>query len=99
MAHEHRHFSDHTAQLIDEEVAKILHTAEDRAKQTLSEHPDMLTTLAESLIQDEVLDEDQIDQLIGPSVHQRADTDKVAEVNMTEPAKVAALQPVQRKSH
>ena len=98
MTHEHRQFSDHTAQLIDEEVAKILHAAEDRAKQTLNEHPDMLTTLAEALIKDEVLDEDQIDQLIGPSIHQRADTDRVAEVNRTEAAKVAALQPVQRKS-
>jgi cell division protease FtsH len=98
MAHEHRHFSDHTAQLIDEEVAKILHTAEDRAKQMLSEHPDMLTTLAEALIKDEVLDEDQIGQLIGPSVHQQADGNKVAEVNVTEATQVAAIQPIQRNT-
>jgi len=98
MAQEHQHFSDHTAQLIDEEVAKILHAAEDRAKQTLSEYPDMLTTLAEALLKDEVLDEDQIDQLIGPSAHQRADASKVAEVNGTEATQVAATQPVQRKT-
>jgi cell division protease FtsH len=98
MAQEPRQFSDHTAQLIDEEVAKILHAAEDRAKQTLSEYPDMLTTLAEALIKDEVLNEDQIDQLIGPSAHQRADASKVAEVNGTEATQVAAIQPVQRKN-
>ena len=42
---EPRQFSEHTAQVIDEEVAHILHAAEDRAKRTLEQHSDKLTTL------------------------------------------------------
>ncbi len=71
MAHEHRQHSEHTAQIIDEEVAKILHAAADRAKQTLDEHSDHLTSLSEALLESEVLDEDQIRAIIGPSVHQK----------------------------
>ncbi len=40
--HEQREFSEHTAQLIDEEVSKILHTAADRARTMLEENRDKL---------------------------------------------------------
>jgi len=68
IAQHERRFSEHTAQVIDEEVAKILHAAEDRAKQTLEQHDDKLQSLAEALLEREVLDEDEIRELIGPSV-------------------------------
>jgi cell division protease FtsH len=67
----HRHFSEHTAQVIDEEVAKILHAAEDRAKRTLADHKHELTRLADALLEKEILTEDEIEELIGPSVQSR----------------------------
>jgi cell division protease FtsH len=66
---EHREFSEHTARIIDEEVAKILHAAEDRAEMLLSENREKLELLAEELLDNEVLDRDQIEDLIGPSVN------------------------------
>jgi len=65
---EHRNYSERTAQVIDEEVAKILHAAADRAHRTLTEHRDKLNKLASALLDREVLDEDEIQELIGPSV-------------------------------
>ena len=65
---EHRNFSEHTAQVIDEEVAKILHAAADRAQSILQEHRDKLETLAEALLEREVLDTDEIEQLLGPPI-------------------------------
>jgi len=68
MANEHRTFSEHTAQVIDEEIAKILHAAADRAERILAENRDKLDTLAEALLEKEVIDTDEIEALIGPSV-------------------------------
>jgi cell division protease FtsH len=66
---EHREFSEHTARMIDEEVTKILHEAEDRAETFLSENRDKLSTLAEELLKREMLDSDEIEELIGPSIN------------------------------
>jgi cell division protease FtsH len=73
MAQHERQFSEHTAQVIDEEIAKILHAAEDRAKRTLEQHSAQLTEIAEALLAREVLDESEIAALIGPSVQQLSD--------------------------
>jgi cell division protease FtsH len=70
IAQHERQFSEHTAQVIDEEVAKILHTAEDRAKRTVQQHQDKLNALADALIDRETLDEDDIRDIFGPSVNQ-----------------------------
>ncbi len=71
--HEHRLFSEHTAQVIDEEVARILHEAADRAYRLLDENREKLDRLAEALEEREVLDEHEIEQIIGPSVNRRAE--------------------------
>jgi len=73
MAQEHRTFSERTAQVIDEEVAKILHAAADRAGQILTEHCKKLDLLAVALLEREVLESDDIEQLIGPSIHPLGD--------------------------
>ncbi len=65
---EHRDFSERTAQIIDEEVAKILHASADRAQSILQEHRDKLACLANELLEQEVLDTEQIEQLIGPAI-------------------------------
>jgi cell division protease FtsH len=69
MSHEPRHFSEQTAQVIDSEVAAILHTAADRAKKILSEHRDKMDLLVEALLEKEIIDGADIEALIGPSVN------------------------------
>ncbi len=64
---EQRHFSEHTAQIIDEEVARILNEAADQASSLLAKNRDSLERLAKELQEKEVLDEVEIEALIGPS--------------------------------
>lgn len=66
---EHRQYSEHTAQVIDEEIAKILHSAADRAKRCLAEHKEQLVNLAEALLEREVLNEGEIEEILGPSIN------------------------------
>ena len=67
--HQQRQFSEHTMELIDEEVAKILHQAAKKAEKLLSEHREKLDRLAKALLEEEELDDKQIAELIGPPVH------------------------------
>jgi cell division protease FtsH len=71
MTHEQRQFSEHTAQVIDEEVAKILHAAADRARRVLADHHEQLTALAEALLEREELDELEIAEILGPPPHRK----------------------------
>ena len=80
--HEQREFSEHTAQLIDEEVARMLHAAAARASDILAVNRDKLRQLADALAAQEVLDEDDIQQLIGPSINQRAEANGRAPVDV-----------------
>jgi cell division protease FtsH len=72
--YEQREFSEHSAQLIDEEVAKILHAAAERATTLLTKHRDQLEKLSGALERQEVLDEMEIEQLLGPSINKRAES-------------------------
>jgi cell division protease FtsH len=72
--YEHREFSEHSAQLIDEEVARILHAASQRATDLLTTHRGELEKLADALEQQEVLDEHEIEELLGPSINKRAES-------------------------
>ena len=67
--HQQRQFSEHTLQIIDEEVARILHSASDRALRILTENREKLDTLASALVEREEVSEAEITELIGPSVH------------------------------
>jgi cell division protease FtsH len=68
--HRQRVFSEHTMELIDEEVARILHEADASAKKLLTSHRADLETLTRALLESEELTEQEITQLIGPSVHE-----------------------------
>jgi cell division protease FtsH len=68
---EPREFSEHTAQVIDEEIGRILSTASERARQLLEQHRQQLDTLAQALEREETLDEPQIEALIGPSAYRQ----------------------------
>jgi cell division protease FtsH len=72
--HEQREFSEYSARLIDEEVARILHAAAERASDLLSKHQAELEKLADALERQEVLDELEIEELLGPSINKRAES-------------------------
>ncbi|MDO4551036.1 MAG: ATP-dependent zinc metalloprotease FtsH [Planctomycetia bacterium] len=67
-----REFSENTAQMIDEEVMKILHEAAQRAEKILTENRGLLDALAQALILQEELDEKQIEEIIGPPMYKKS---------------------------
>jgi cell division protease FtsH len=58
-----RDVSEHTAQLVDEEVKRILDEAHARARDVLEAERDLLTRIAEALLQVETLDRDDVSEL------------------------------------
>lgn len=74
--HQSRSFSEHTQELIDEEVARILHEADQRAEQLLREHRGELESVTRSLLEHEELGEAELTELIGESVHQKNQKEK-----------------------
>lgn len=67
--HQQRKFSEHTQELIDGEVARVLHTAGTRATELLGQRRQELEVVTRGLLEREELGELEIEQLIGPSVH------------------------------
>ncbi|WP_261341521.1 ATP-dependent zinc metalloprotease FtsH [Blastopirellula marina] len=67
--HENRHFSEHTMQIIDDEVARILHESHDKAIEVLTTNRDKLVKLTSALCEHEELSDAEVEELIGPSVH------------------------------
>jgi cell division protease FtsH len=61
---QHKHVSDDTARLIDEEVREIIDAAHSKAKSLLETHLDQLHLMADALIRYETIDGDQIDQIM-----------------------------------
>ncbi len=69
---ETRDHSEHTAQVIDEEVARILREADERAYRLLESHRDELERLTEVLIEREVLTMSEIEEMIGKRAGSRS---------------------------
>jgi cell division protease FtsH len=74
---EPRRFSEHTAQVIDEEVSRILRDASDKATVMLGDRREKLDLLAKKLEEAETLDEEEIEKLIGPPLYKRPDHGEV----------------------
>jgi cell division protease FtsH len=74
------HCSEHTAQLIDEEVRALLEDAHARVTVTLGEHRDALERIARSLLQHESIDHDMLVALIAPA-DDAGDTPRPAETD------------------
>ena len=70
--YEQREFSEHSARLIDEEVSRILHEADAKAMEMLSAQREKLDALATALEQREMLDEAEVEEILGPSPYPRA---------------------------
>ncbi|PIP20703.1 MAG: cell division protein FtsH [Candidatus Omnitrophica bacterium CG23_combo_of_CG06-09_8_20_14_all_40_11] len=62
---EEKNYSEETAHLIDEEVKRIVNEAYIKAKNLLNENLDKLKTLANALIEKEVLDGEEVKRLLG----------------------------------
>jgi len=84
--HQQRQFSEHTMELIDEEVTNILHQSAAKATSLLTEHRDKLEAIAQGLLREEELDEKEITELIGPSVHTLAESNGHPRISHGEPA-------------
>ncbi|MBP2303760.1 ATP-dependent zinc metalloprotease FtsH [Azospirillum melinis] len=61
---QHKNMSDRTAQLVDEEIRRIVDESYDRARTILTENIDQLHTLAKGLLEYETLSGDEINRLL-----------------------------------
>lgn len=66
-----RQFSEHTQELIDEEVARILLEADQKSEQLLREHRVELEKITKALLEHEELGERELTDLIGPSIQSK----------------------------
>ena len=69
--HKSRQFSEHTMEVIDEEVHLVLDKAAKDATALLNKYREQLETLTKNLLKEEELDRHEITALIGPSLHQQ----------------------------
>jgi|TARA_B110000263_G_scaffold240596_1_gene243936 cell division protease FtsH len=67
--HAQRQFSEHTMELIDKEVTNFLHRASERAGEFLVEYRQQLEIVTLALLEREELSENDLTEIIGPSVH------------------------------
>ncbi len=56
-------FSEKTAWLIDQEIEKLINSAAECAEQVLSDNRGVLETLAETLLEEETLDKDRLEEI------------------------------------
>ncbi|MFM1997851.1 MAG: hypothetical protein RLZZ111_2238 [Planctomycetota bacterium] len=71
--YEQREYGEHTAQIIDEEVSRILGEAAARAAALLAEHRGKLDSLSAALESREMLDDTEVVEIIGPAAPRRGD--------------------------
>jgi cell division protease FtsH len=88
--YEQRDYGEHTAQVIDEEVTRLLNEAADRATKLLSDNRDKLDKLAGELEDREMLDDTEVVAIVGPAVPRRS-----AEAGPPSEAGPSASAPVQ----
>ena len=69
--HQTRQFSEHTQELVDEEVARLLLEADQKAEQLLREHRAELEKITRALLEHEELGEAELTELIGESIQVR----------------------------
>ncbi len=70
--HQQRHFSEATMETIDEEVARFLREASERATKLLTAQRGQLDKLSQALLDKEEMNEAEIAQILGPSIHAKS---------------------------
>ncbi len=93
--HQQRQFSEHTMELIDEEVARILREQSNRASNLLTSQRQKLNDLAQRLLEKEELDEHEIEAVLGRSVHHKQNGQPAVEISPSgvNPAAASQLGP------
>jgi len=59
-----KRYSDEMAWIMDQEIQRLLHEAENKAQDILSKNRHILDPLAAALLKEEVLDKTQVDRII-----------------------------------
>ena len=83
---EERDYSESTAELIDEEVRRVIEEAHERCRTVISAHRDKLDQLASTLTVDETIEGDDLARVLGAAEGRKLPDDEPA-------AKVAAAEP------
>jgi len=73
---QHKDYSEQTAELIDQEIRRLVTEAHERAKKILTENMDTLHALAQALLERETLVEKEIDAIIAGDVPDTAEAVK-----------------------
>lgn len=74
--HQARQFSEHTQELVDEEVARILLEADQKAEQMLREHRSELEAITRALLEHEELGEAELTDILGQSIQAKMKEEK-----------------------
>ena len=62
---QHKDYSENTARLIDQEVAKIMNECMTETREILSSHSDQLDLLAHTLVEKETMEDNEVRELLG----------------------------------
>ncbi|MBU4445993.1 ATP-dependent zinc metalloprotease FtsH [bacterium] len=84
---QHRDFSEDTAKIIDEEIRNIVEAAEEQASKILKENLPSLKLLAESLLEHEVIDGEDIKRLLKGEKIEKVKKNNLAIKKVTKSAK------------
>lgn len=84
-------YSEATAQIIDEEISKIIEAQYIRAMDLLTTHKDKLTTLADLLLEKEVIFKENLEEIFGKRLW-KSNEDKIADENQLKQEKVLAVE-------
>ena len=76
-----RDYSEETAKIIDEEVKRIIDECYAKAKKLIQDNKDKLATLANALVEKEVLDVEEVKKMLGLNKERKAKKDSVEKVN------------------
>jgi cell division protease FtsH len=93
----HKNFSERTAQLIDEEVKKIIIRNYNRAKSLIEKNRDKLQAIAQTLLEREVLSSEEIERLLQGKPLKSSLRKKRPSSRKTAPPGKAKTRPTSRK--
>jgi cell division protease FtsH len=77
-------YSEKTAEVIDEEVSKLIESQYERAKQILTENKTLLINLAERLMAKEVIFKDDLEEILGVRPYISRE-EEIARLNSNQP--------------
>ena len=77
-------YSEHTAEMIDDEVRKIVKMIHDRTYKILSDHKEGFLQMAALLLEKEVIFAEDVEKILGPKAKPADETENVTETTETE---------------